>query len=163
LNTKAQEKSSTHVSSTLSSTPRRMHNSYSQISLPFASSSELFEQYTNASGTIRLGKLLEHLDSLAGSIAYKHMLGPDVQTLGEIEERGFYIVTAAVDRLDLLQSEMFVGGEKRNAGEGKVKDLVLSGHVAYVGRSSMEIVVKMETPEDGRTLMIGKHVVLRTR
>lgn len=42
---------------------------------------------------------MEHLDSLAGSIAYKHMLGADVETLGaNISERGFYIVTAAVDR-----------------------------------------------------------------
>lgn len=41
---------------------------------------------------------MEHLDSLAGSIAYKHMLGPNVETLGKIHERGFYIVTASVDR-----------------------------------------------------------------
>ncbi len=41
---------------------------------------------------------MEHLDSLAGSIAYKHMLGPKVETLGRIHERGFYIVTASVDR-----------------------------------------------------------------
>ena len=41
---------------------------------------------------------MEHLDSLAGSIAYKHMLGPDVHTLGRIQERGYYIVTASVDR-----------------------------------------------------------------
>jgi len=139
--------------------PRRMHDSYSQSSLPPASSPELFEHYTNASGSIRLGKLLEHLDSLAGSIAYKHMLGPDVQTLGEIDERGFYIVTAAVDRLDLLHSELFVGGiegEGEDAGERKVKDIVLSGHVVYVGFSSMEVVVKMETPGDGKTLMLGR-------
>jgi len=43
-------------------------------------------------------RLMEHLDSLAGSIAYKHMLGPDVHTLGRIQERGYYIVTASVDR-----------------------------------------------------------------
>ena len=43
-------------------------------------------------------RLMEHLDSLAGSIAYKHMLGPNVETLGQIRERGFYIVTASVDR-----------------------------------------------------------------
>ncbi len=41
---------------------------------------------------------MEHLDSLAGSIAYKHALGPGVETLGQIHERGFYIVTASVDR-----------------------------------------------------------------
>lgn len=41
---------------------------------------------------------MEHLDSLAGSIAYKHVLGPTIETLGHIQERGFYIVTASVDR-----------------------------------------------------------------
>jgi acyl-coenzyme A thioesterase 9 len=77
---------------------RNMHDSYSEIMLPFASSPQLLEQYTNATGGIRMGKLMEHLDSLAGSISYKHMLGPGVQTLGGIQERGFYIVTASVDR-----------------------------------------------------------------
>lgn len=54
-------------------TPRNMHDSYSELVLPFGSSSEILEQYTNASGGIRTGKLMENLDSLAGSIAYKHM------------------------------------------------------------------------------------------
>ena len=78
--------------------PRHMYDSYSQIVLPFSSSPELLEQYVNAWGGIRTGKLMEHLDSLAGSIAYKHMLGPTVETLGKINERGYYIVTASVDR-----------------------------------------------------------------
>lgn len=78
--------------------PRDMHDTYSQIVLPFKSSPELFEQYVNAHGRLRTGMLMEHLDSLSGSIAYKHMLGPDVETLGRISERGFYIVTASVDR-----------------------------------------------------------------
>ena len=79
-------------------TERFMHDSYSQIELPFASTPELLEQYVNAWGGIRIGKLMEHLDSLAGSIAYKHMLGPNVETISNVKERGFYIVTAAVDR-----------------------------------------------------------------
>lgn len=100
-------------------TPRSMGDSYSELVLPFGSSTELMEQYTNATGGIRTGKqvslsrppliylilietiatrLMEHLDSLAGSISYKHMLGPTVETLGRIQERGFYIVTASVDR-----------------------------------------------------------------
>lgn len=78
--------------------PRYMHDTYAEIILPFASSPVLFEQYTNAWGGLRTGMLMEHLDSLAGSISYKHMLGPGVETLGRIHERGFYIVTASVDR-----------------------------------------------------------------
>ncbi|KAF9472834.1 Thioesterase/thiol ester dehydrase-isomerase [Pholiota conissans] len=123
-----------------------MHDSYTELSLPFGSSAELFEQYTNASGGIRTGKLMEHLDSLAGSIAYKHMLGPGVQTLGRIQETGFYIVTASVDRLDML-----------SALDPK-RDLRLSGQVIYTGRSSMEVAVKMEHVGRGRadeTVLIG--------
>lgn len=78
--------------------PRHIYDSYTELVLPFRSNKELLEQYTNASGGIRTGKLMEHLDSLAGSIAYKHLLGPGVNTLGSIEQRGFYVVTASVDR-----------------------------------------------------------------
>ncbi|CAA7262575.1 unnamed protein product [Cyclocybe aegerita] len=128
-------------------TPRNMGDSYSEVILPFGSSSELLEKYTNASGGIRTGKLMEHLDSLAGSIAYKHMLGPTVQSLGRLEERGFYIVTASVDRLDML------------APLNPSRDLRLSGQVIYTGRSSMEVAVKMEAigkdlPEE--TVLVGR-------
>ncbi|KAF7421031.1 hypothetical protein PC9H_011551 [Pleurotus ostreatus] len=129
-------------------TPRNMTDSYSELILPFGSSPDLLEQYTNAAGGIRTGKLMEHLDSLAGSIAYKHMLGPDVETLGKIHERGFYIVTASVDRLDMLSAL------------DPSRNLRLSGQVIYTGRSSMEVVVKMESiPVDGageETVLIGR-------
>ncbi|KAJ7590728.1 Thioesterase/thiol ester dehydrase-isomerase [Mycena floridula] len=126
-------------------TPRYMHDSYSEIILPFGSSSSLLEQYTNASGGIRTGRLMEHLDSLAGSISYKHMLGPGVQTLGKIQERGFYIVTASVDRLDML------------APLDATRDLRLSGQVIYTGRSSMEVAVKMESlGKEVETVLLGR-------
>ncbi|EAU87567.2 hypothetical protein CC1G_11876 [Coprinopsis cinerea okayama7 len=127
--------------------PRRMHDSYSELVIPFASNAQVLEQYINASGGVRTGKLMENLDSLAGSIAYKHMLGPDVQELGKVSERGFYIVTASVERLDML------------AHLDPTRDLRLCGQVIYTGRSSMEIVVKMESIGDGQpdqTAMIGR-------
>ncbi|KAF9556445.1 Thioesterase/thiol ester dehydrase-isomerase [Agrocybe pediades] len=123
-----------------------MHDSYCEVLLPFSSSSQLVEKYTNASGGIRTGKLMEHLDSLAGSIAYKHMLGPGIRSLGRIQDHGFYIVTASVDRLDML------------AGLDPSRDLRLSGQVIYTGRSSMEVAVKMESIGTGlpdETVLIG--------
>lgn len=145
---------------------RAMHESYSEISLPLRSDPKLFEKFINAVGGIRTGKLMEHLDSLAGSIAYKHILGQDVQTIGRIEDRGLYVVTAAVDRyarlcrlwtsadnlllrLDMLQPL---------ASWKAVADLRLSGNVIYTGRSSMEIAVKMEAlhqDAEPLTVMIG--------
>ena len=124
-----------------------MHDSYSQIVLPFESDVKLLEKYLNASGSLRVGKLMEHLDSLAGSIAYKHLLGPSVETLGKISERGFYVVTAAVDRLDMLGNIQ------------QVQDILLSGHVIHTGRSSMEIVVKMEGMQSQSTIMLGTLVL----
>ncbi|KAF5375348.1 hypothetical protein D9615_008028 [Tricholomella constricta] len=127
--------------------PRHMYDSYSELILPFGSSTQLMEEYINASGGIRMGKLMEHLDSLAGSISYKHMLGPSVQTLGRIQERGFYIVTASVDRLDMLTPL------------NPSRDLRLSGQVIYTGRSSMEVAVKMETVGMGQpeeTVLLGR-------
>ncbi|KAH9922303.1 Thioesterase/thiol ester dehydrase-isomerase [Epithele typhae] len=118
--------------------PRRMQDSYCEIILPFASSPELLEKYTNATGGIRTGLLMEHLDSLAGSIAYKHMLGPEVKELPS--NAGFYIVTASVDRcLDMLATLY------------PVRDMRLSGQVIHTGRSSMEVADGTET-----TVMVGR-------
>ncbi|KAJ7353549.1 Thioesterase/thiol ester dehydrase-isomerase [Mycena albidolilacea] len=124
-----------------------MHDSYCELVLPFGSSPKLLEQYTNVHGGIRTGKLMEHLDSLAGSISYKHMLGPGVDSLGKIEDRGFYIVTASVDRLDMLSPL------------DPSRDLRLSGQVIYTGKSSMEVAVKMETIGMGleeETVLLGR-------
>ncbi|KAI6145913.1 thioesterase thiol ester dehydrase-isomerase [Pisolithus tinctorius] len=113
----------------------------------FASSPDLFEQYTNASGGLRTGMLMEHLDSLAGSIPYKHMLGPSVEILGRVQERGFYIVTASVERWDILASLY------------PVRDTRLGGQEIYTGKSFMEVAVKMEALDPdggGETLMLGR-------
>ncbi|KAF7979101.1 hypothetical protein HWV62_43626 [Athelia sp. TMB] len=144
--------SSTSSPPTSDSIPaRHSYDSYSELYLPFKSDSALLEAYTNASGGIRLGKLMEHLDSLAGSIAYKHLLGPDVPALGSVHERGFYLVTASVDRLDML------------APLYPVRDLRLSGQVIHTGRSSIEIAVRMEAlgsdgtqDADDETIMLGR-------
>jgi len=37
-------------------TPRAMHDSYTESILPFGSSPQILEEYTNASGGIRTGK-----------------------------------------------------------------------------------------------------------
>ncbi|KAG9096285.1 hypothetical protein FS749_008780 [Ceratobasidium sp. UAMH 11750] len=133
--------------------PRHMHDSYTQVELPFASNRALLEQFTNAGGGLRTGLIMEQLDALAGSIAYKHVLGPSVPDLGSVgpSSRGFYLVTASVDRLDMLQSFSL----SKNPA-----DIRLSGQVIYVGRSSIECAVRMEQLSDhGRaeqTVMLGR-------
>ncbi len=108
--------------------PKRMQDSYVELYLPFTEDPELLEKYIATSGLIRLGKVLEDLDSLAGSISYQHALG------GRPSDgiAPIYIVTASVDRLDLL------------APLTADKNYRLSGHVIYVGSSSMEVFVTIE-------------------
>lgn len=144
--------------------PRRMQDSYCEILLPFASNPELLENYTNASGGIRTGLLLENLDSLAGSIAYKHQLGPDTQALPK--DAGFYIVTASVERLVVSAggvSAVLSSNDLRDrldmlASLYPVRDMRLSGQVIHTGKSSMEVAVRMEAlAQDGseQTIMLG--------
>ncbi|KAG8824864.1 hypothetical protein FRC18_010423 [Serendipita sp. 400] len=134
--------------------PRPMHYSYSEFVIPFSSNPLVLEQYTNAKGGIRTGKLMEDLDALAGGVAYKHLMKPGVAELtGSINDRGFYIVTASVERLDMLSP----------LTPKNVKDLRLSGQVIYTGRSSMEVVVKMEAlGQDNaeETIMLGRFTMV---
>jgi len=62
---------------------------------------------------------MEDLDALAGAISYKH------SDDGRQNSSPLTIVTASVDRIDFLKPF-------------GVSDLRLSGHVTYVGYSSME-------------------------
>ncbi len=94
--------------------------------LPFSTDLELRDRYINFFGGLRLGKLLEDLDLIAGEVAYKHTEG---------WERGMTIVTAACDRIDLL-------GELRSD-----RDLQLLSSINWVGRSSLEVGVRISSKE----------------
>ncbi|KAI8584300.1 hypothetical protein K450DRAFT_219191 [Umbelopsis ramanniana AG] len=107
---------------------KTMADSYMEQYLPLKSSPQLLDEYIFFDGRVRLGKILEDLDALAGAIAYKHVDNP-------VDAPPVTIVTASVDRLDLLLPN-------------KPVDLKLSGHVAYVGKSSMEIFIKVEEVSD---------------
>ncbi|KAI9354946.1 acyl-CoA thioester hydrolase [Pilaira anomala] len=120
------------VPTTIPPKPRKlvektMADSYIEEYLPFKSDPELLDQYIFSNGKIRTGKLLEDLDALAGAISYKYIEN------GDPDEAPVTIVTASVDRLDLFLPE---------AG---IENYKLSGHVSYVGNSSMEIFIKAET------------------
>lgn len=69
---------------------------------------------------------MEDLDALAASIAFSHCDQSD-STKAPIT-----VVTAAVDRIDLLNNLR------------TDLDLKLSGHVTYVGSSSMEVTLRVE-------------------
>ncbi|KAI8801508.1 HotDog domain-containing protein [Cladochytrium replicatum] len=122
--------------------PKRMKDSYVEEFLPFKSEPQVKEEYVNVYGGIRIGKILEDLDALSGSVAYSHCDDHEPYT------PPMRIVTASVDRIDLLSPIP------------PDVDVRLSGYVSYVGSSSMEVSLSMETvpggivpTEDGFTMI----------
>ena len=97
---------------------RKPADSSIKMIMPFSKDLELRERYINFFGALRLGKLLEDLDLIAGQVAYKHTEG---------WERGLTIVTAACDRIDLL-------GDLRSD-----RDLQFLASINWVGKSSLEV------------------------
>lgn len=87
----------------------------------FSSDYVLRELYRNPWNEIRMGKLLEDLDALAGTISFKHCSSSDGTT------RPLILVTASVDKM-LMKKPIRID-----------TDLKIEGAVTWVGRSSMEI------------------------
>jgi len=113
--------------------PQRLHTR-----LQLSTSPALRSFYTNAWGSLRIGRVLEDLDALAGSIALRHVALPDINT-----------VTACVDKIRILQHHQ---SEQTGISTESVKparsappwsaihfDLLYNGHLFHVGNTSMTI------------------------
>ncbi|KAK9869127.1 hypothetical protein WA026_002883 [Henosepilachna vigintioctopunctata] len=108
---------------------RSMQDSFLEGLIPLSTDQQLQEKYITFLGHVRIGRLLEDMDLFAVFVACKHIYAPSIPD-------GLYpyaLVTAAVDQIDFTD---FV--PKPN------EDIKLSGHVSWVGRSSMEVVVWLE-------------------
>ncbi|KAJ7980625.1 Acyl-coenzyme A thioesterase 9 mitochondrial [Quillaja saponaria] len=120
---------------------RTPSQSRTSIFYNFSSDYILREQYRNPWDGIRTGKLLEDLDALAGTIAFKHCCNRDGTT------RPLILVTASVDKM-VLKKPIRVD-----------TDLNIVGAVTWVGRSSMEIQLEViqstqETPNMSDSLAV---------
>ena len=113
---------------------RTMNDSLIQVSLPFMENQELFGDYVNVFGGIRFGKILEDLDVFAATCAYMHC-GTSTSNGNKLT-----IVTAAVDRIDVHMrlDEPF--------------NLRMKGMVSYVGNSSMEVTIVVESSKNSSSL-----------
>ncbi len=109
-----------------------MSDSYNEEYLPVASNPQVTEDYVNLFGHIRVGLILEHMDALAGTIAYNHCDD------GQWVVPPLTIVTASVDKIELMKPEIT-----------SEFDLRLSGFVSYVGHSSMEVLIILEACPEG--------------
>ncbi|XVF21242.1 hypothetical protein REPUB_Repub12eG0073300 [Reevesia pubescens] len=113
----------------LTKTPSQSRTS---ILYNFSSDYILREQYRDPWNEVRIGKLLEDLDALAGTISVKHCSDDDSTT------RPLLLVTASVDKI-VLKKPISVD-----------IDLKIVGSVIWVGRSSIEIQLEViqSTKED---------------
>ena len=100
------------------SLPKTVSGSLKTIDYPLSSDSVLRDTYMNPWGSIRMGRLFEDLDALAGNIAAAHCAA---------SPRPLSLVTASVDRVTISQQPSVL------------QDMQLSGRVVWVGRSSMDI------------------------
>jgi acyl-coenzyme A thioesterase 9 len=106
---------------------KRMRDSYVEDFLRFKSDPSVYEGYRNLTDGVRIGKVLEDIDALAAMIGFAHASTPGKE---------IQVVTASLDRIDLLRpipTNM---------------DIKLSGFVTFVGNSSMEVSIRLETVEN---------------
>merc|ERR1712046_205004 len=87
--------------------------------------------YESAQGTVRVGRMLQDLDALGGSIAFEHCYRRNAVPLN--------IVTSSLDRIVMAHQRADLE-----------HDLELSGRLSWAGNSLMEI--SMQVMFAGRTI-----------
>ncbi|KAM7271298.1 hypothetical protein ACFE04_030512 [Oxalis oulophora] len=97
----------------------------------FSTDYVLREQYRDPWNDVRIGKLLEDLDALAGTISVKHCTDDECTT------RPLLLVTASVDKI-VLKKPISVD-----------IDLKIVGAVIWVGKSSIEIQLEVTQTREG--------------
>ncbi|XP_014498323.1 acyl-coenzyme A thioesterase 9, mitochondrial [Vigna radiata var. radiata] len=111
---------------------RTPSQSRTSILYNFSSDFVLREQYRDPWNEVRIGKLLEDLDALAGTISVKHCSDEASTT------RPLIVVTASVDKI-VLKKPISVN-----------VDLKIVGSVIWVGHSSIEIQLEVtQSNEEG--------------
>ena len=101
--------------------PKKQRDSLVEIVYDFASDPLLRSNYLNPWGFMRIGKVLEDIDALAGTVANLHADDGDDDTLP------LSMVTASVDDVAFSRT-LSVNTDVR-----------MQGFVSWVGRSSMEV------------------------
>ncbi|CAD5230777.1 unnamed protein product [Bursaphelenchus okinawaensis] len=119
--------------------------------IPLKQDPNLRINYHGKNKLIRFGKILEDLDTFAVWLAYKHNQGPDVG-MGIPNHPPFHAVTACVDKINLQ--------EKRIRSD---LDIIMTGMVTWVGRSSMEITMHLSqkySEDDYRDVLTARFVMV---
>lgn len=110
----------------------RMKESFAEAIIPLGDEPLLRNRYINFQNSVRFGRLLEDLDTMAVHIAYLHNKSQSIQINGK-QISPIVIVTALVDRIEILNNKMDPN-----------KNIKLSGFTSWVGSSSAEVSMKVE-------------------
>ena len=110
----------------------RMTESFAEAVIPLADQPELRNRYGNFQKTVRLGRLLEDLDTMAVYISYLHNKSQNI-TLNGREVSPIVIVTALVDKIEIKDGSIHVD-----------KNIKLNGFTTWVGKSSSEVTMQLE-------------------
>ncbi|KAF6215928.1 hypothetical protein GE061_000264 [Apolygus lucorum] len=109
---------------------RCLKDSYDEVLIPLSTSGTLQDRYTNVMGAVRMGRVMEDMDTFAVWLCQKHISNPKVTT----DVTPYNIVTAQVDD---ISCEYF---------KPKVwNDMRLTGNVVWAGKTSMEVRVCCES------------------
>ncbi|XP_061661668.1 acyl-coenzyme A thioesterase 9, mitochondrial-like isoform X10 [Syngnathoides biaculeatus] len=111
---------------------RRMKDSLLEVHLPLGSQPQLREKYLTFHNSVRFGRILEDLDSLAVLISYSHTCNP------ALKRSPLSIVTALVDKIDMRQQVIYPDC-----------DIKFTGHVTWVGKTSIEAKMHMTQYRNG--------------
>jgi len=122
--------------------PKRPGASRQTLHYAFKEDAVLRASYMNPWGMLRLGKLFEDLDALAGNVAFLHAESEQLHTRSQV------LVTASIDGIKLRRPISLD------------EDLHVSASVEYVGTSSMDIVI--EALSNGER-MISAHTTFVAR
>uniref|UniRef100_A0AAR2IRC6 HotDog ACOT-type domain-containing protein n=1 Tax=Pygocentrus nattereri TaxID=42514 RepID=A0AAR2IRC6_PYGNA len=124
---------SEHLAGSQSELPAKtMKDSEIEVHLPLGTQPSLREKYLNYHNTVRFGRILEDLDSLAVLICYSHTWNK------ELDRSPLSIVTALVDKIDMRKNIIYPDC-----------DIKFTGHVTWVGKSSIEAKMHMTQFHDG--------------
>lgn len=111
---------------------RRMKDSYAEAIIPLENEPLLRNRYVNFRKTVRFGRLLEDMDTMAVHISYLHNLSQNIMVKNH-SVSPIVIVTALVDRIHVINNDISID-----------KNIKMSGFTSWVGKSSAEISMKLE-------------------
>lgn len=110
---------------------RKMQDSFDSALIPLGKDLALQERYISFLGHIRTGRLMEDLDIFAVWLTHRHLKLPNAEI--EDQPTPYVIVTVLVDQIDF--TDLIPKPDQ---------DIRMTGHVSWVGSSSIETTVWMD-------------------